>query len=190
MKAHDGILILSNLMSKTGYLNAESRLRADLGATLFKSNKARIIITSGYAYRKDSSLEIGNAVKNYLVSKHKIPEYLIAAELRSRDTVGDAYFTRINLIQEHKIKSLLVITSDYHLARTRKIFKFIYGDCCKLNFKVVPTSNFLSKIDKEKKSLITFNETFNGTPPGDIEKITISLFERHPLYLDFYNQNS
>lgn len=184
---YEGILILSNLMDKTGSLNRESRLRADLGSKLFKSNVGSIIITSGFAYREDSSLEIGNAVKSYLVSQHKIPNNSIITELNSRDTVGDAYFTRINVIKEQNIKSLLIVTSDYHMPRTREIFNLIYGHSCQLDFKAVQTYYARSKITKEKKSLSEFRKTFGGITPGDIKKISGRLFKYHPLYLKFPN---
>ena len=68
----DAIIILSNLMAADGSLNRESAARAKKGVEAFRDNKASVIVTCGWAYRKDSSICIGDAVLEHIAVHHKI----------------------------------------------------------------------------------------------------------------------
>ncbi len=44
----------------------------------------------------------------------------------SRDTIGNAFFTRIMHTDIMNLKNLCIITSDFHIERTREIFKWVF----------------------------------------------------------------
>ena len=52
-----------------------------------------LLATSGWAYRKDCSLALGDAVSNYL-KKLQLDNCHIISDTNSRDTVGDAFYLR------------------------------------------------------------------------------------------------
>ena len=56
-----------------------------------------------------------------------IPEKSILIETCSYDTIGNAFFSRVIHVESARLRRLLVITSDFHLARSRLLFEWIYG---------------------------------------------------------------
>jgi uncharacterized SAM-binding protein YcdF (DUF218 family) len=177
------LIILANEMSQDGILNLESQARADLAARLFTSGDFQKIITCGWDYRDDSDMTIANAIETYLVSKKNIKSEYIYSEKQSRDTVGDAVFTR-RLFAENKLTELklTVVTSNYHCDRTEKIFNFVYGSSAhvKVIGAEVPAIN--AQLLNEKLSLTAFKKTFDGITAGDIVSIFDRMIEFHPFY--------
>ena len=56
-----------------------------------------------------------------------IPKKSILIETGSYDTIGNAFFSRVIHVEPARLRRLLVITSDFHLARSRLLFEWIYG---------------------------------------------------------------
>lgn len=177
----DCIIVLANEMDKEGNLNLESIARIKLASDSYFNNPSATLITCGWNYRKDSKLFIGDVMKNYAV-KLGVPFNKIITENNSRDTVGDAFFTKLIILKNTKWKKLLIITSDYHVIRTSKIFKFIYGSQYEIN--VIGSYGFdsLEKQLSEKKSLKAFERTFENIKEGDEIKIYERLSTQHPFY--------
>ena len=97
IKKIDAIIILANLMDQFGSLNPETEARANKAIDLyFKLESAPCLVTCGWAYRSDNSVSIAVAIKNFLLKNYAINANKIYTEINSRDTVGDAYFTKIN----------------------------------------------------------------------------------------------
>ena len=63
-------------------------------------------------------------MRDYCI-KLGVPPDKIIIELNSRDTVGDAFFSKQNILIGRGWKNLLVVTSDYHVKRTLIVFKTI-----------------------------------------------------------------
>ena len=124
--SYSAIIVLGNRINKSGKPNRESSSRMDVAIEAFYQKKAPYIITCGWAYRDDSSISIADAMKTYAVQK-KVPEHVIFTEANSRDTVGDAYFTKTNIVSKNYWNKLLIVTSEYHAIRAYAIFKYIYG---------------------------------------------------------------
>lgn len=179
---YDAIVVLANLMDRNGVLNEETRSRVDLAVDALKRNYAPLLITCGWAYREDSDICIADAMRQYAISSHKVEDAAIIAEVLSRDTVGDAVFTKINLAIPRGWKTILVVTSDYHAARSRAIFSFVYGPSV-----IVDTAGAVcSKNDQlqssEATSMNVFLSTFDGITAGDDKEIYRRLRERHLFY--------
>ncbi len=182
LKKFDAILVLSNEMNREGVLNKESIARANMAIKIFNRYSAKYLITSGWDYRKDTDLCIAIAFKNYITSNSNIKSEIILTELNSRDTVGDAYFTKKNIMIPYNLKNLCVITSSYHIFRTRRIFNLIYGNNYDINFFGVKIFPPFSSLLKEFKSLKTFENTFSKVLSGDDKIIGETIRNNHPYY--------
>ena len=183
MTSNRVIIVLANEMNQQGELNAESQARADLAADKFLSGGFNQIITCGWDYRQDSEISIADAFEAYLVSVRQISSECIYAEVRSRDTVGDAVFTRLLIDENNLIESeFVVVTSRYHVNRTREIFTFVYGESAHISVVGSECAPQQSHQHTEKKSLEAFRATFAGITPGDIESIYSRMLESHPFY--------
>ncbi len=178
----DGIIVLSNFMDSNGELNLESCLRADKAAEIYKLNIKSKVITCGCDYREDSSIKISDSMSNYLFKKHGIPRNNLIIESKSRDTVGEAVFTRKDIATKCQLKRLAIVTSSYHIERSKEIFEFVYGNGFDLSFfsSKLPFDN--TKVVTEKESLNKFRDTFSGVDKGNIVNIYSRLIHKHPLY--------
>lgn len=178
---YDALIVLANEMDKDGVLNKESSLRASLAAKMAKDYKIPYVVTCGWAYRRDSDVKIADAFKSYIVNLGVRAEQILTEE-NSRDTVGDAVFTRLNLIEPLGLRKLCVVTSNYHVARTKKVFNFVYGSTFCLDVigaDVEFNDTFLSK---ERESEIAFDRTFCNVSVGDMAQIMEALRNNHPFY--------
>ena len=187
LNPYEAIIILSHEMDINGKLNEESSLRADKAKTIFQENRNSKIITCGWDYLDGCSLKLCEAVASYLNIKHKISFNSLIQEPNSRDTVGDAVFTRKNIVDKKKFTKLAVVSSFYHLPRVKEIFEFVYGEGFNLTFF---SSNFKNKKNhnqNEQNSLNIFRSTFSNIERGNIQKIYKRLIDHHPLYKDMIN---
>lgn len=169
-------------MNARGLVGSETKKRIDkaLELDLDLPNKNMIYVTSGWAYREDVEISLANSMKNYILHKGISEERILTVE-ESKDTVGDAIFSRIKFAIPLKWKNIVVVTSDYHTKRAKEIFKFIYGKSCKVSFVECFTSNF-NNHSIEIKSLSAFRSTFLGVQEGNINQILSAMRERHPYY--------
>ena len=177
---YDCIIVLANEMDTYGNLNHDSLSRLNQSVKSYFLNPSSHLITCGWNYRKDTSLCIGNVMRDYAINLG-IPSDKIITELNSRDTVGDAFFTKQNALIARGWKNLLVVTSDYHVKRTSIVFKFIYGSGYTIDV-IGSDSQKDNNIFSETKSLKSFKKTFRGLNSGDDCKIYERMLEKHPFY--------
>lgn len=65
----------------------------------------------------------------------------IIKEEWSRDTIGNAYFSKINIIKPNNLKTILVVCSDFHLKRVQFLFQKIFDADYQMDFLTTPTEN-------------------------------------------------
>ena len=174
------IVILSHHMDQDGKLSYESVCRANLAIdTFLAKTNTELILTIGWAYREDTDKPIGLSVKEYLLSKG-IEDKSIKIDINSRDTVGDAIFSKINFVDIFNIDSLIVVTSDYHVTRARHIFETIIPlDIEVLGCKTaIKSHTYSSEID----SLNAFKHTFKNTNFKCNDSLLETLRSNHPYY--------
>jgi DUF218 domain len=100
------------------------------------------------------------ACAEYLLDRG-VPEDRILVETTSYDTIGNAYFARVVHLDQLALRRLLVITSEFHLERTRAIFEWVYGlsaNDYELAFEGVPNvgidaESLAARIQKEEQGL-------------------------------------
>lgn len=181
-KKINAVIVLANLMNGDGSLNLESELRAKKAVETYNQLNAQFLVTCGWNYRNDQNLTIAEAFKNYITSNSSIPPNNILMETLSKDTVGDAYFTKVRLAIPKKWVDICVVTSNYHMERTREIFNMIYGENYKIDFVGTDVPNNTKMLESELISLNAFRSTFLGVARGDDVEILSRLKKNHPYY--------
>jgi hypothetical protein len=181
-RRYDAIIVLANLMSKQGDLNKETQSRVDLAVDALKSGCAPLLITCGWAYREDSAICIADAMRDYAINHRQIEESCVIVETESRDTVGDAVFTKLNLASPRSWSSVLIVTSDYHAERSRAIFSFVYGPKVLVEAAGAVCENKDHLQENEAASMSAFLRTFEGISAGEGSAIYARLREQHPFY--------
>ena len=120
------IVLLAHEMDSNGFLSLESALRADAVGRLARLNPEAMVIAPGWAYRKDTKTPVGQAMKDYLVDTWGIHENRIFVDSHSKDTVGDAVFSRLHVNALGEFDEIVVTTSSYHIGRAMTIFEFVF----------------------------------------------------------------
>jgi len=175
------VIVLANLMDAHGRLNDESCARVNAAIEAYHQREAPLIVTCGWAYREDSPLPIAHAMREYAVEQG-VPSANVIADIMSRDTVGDAVFTKQILAIPRNWRNLLVITSTYHVNRTKEVFSFIYGPDYVVDVRGAPSDDTAQLRQTELASTLAFRSTFHDVVSGDDEAILKRLQERHPFY--------
>lgn len=103
--------------------------------SIFNSQKHKILCTGGFgAHFNTSPVAHANYLKEFLIQKG-VPSTAFLPLALSSNTVDDAVMSK-SILKETKFKDLIIITSEYHVARVKFIFTEILKDF-NLNFKAV-----------------------------------------------------
>ena len=188
----DGIFVLAGGINKKGECHEWVKRRLQLAYLIHTETDKPIYCLGGGSYHIEPILN----KKNYVIHESTAcAEYLIQLgvnsskiykEWSSYDTIANAFFGFTNFIIPLKLKNIIVITSDFHLPRTKVIFlwiKKIFNSNINIHFLSVTDENIddsiiLNRIEREKNSL-------NSIQTHVIDKI--QLIEQFHIW--FYTQH-
>ena len=178
------LIILSHQMDSNGQLDKETLARIELAIKLYKRKEFDFIITSGRDYKDNSDIRIGEAVAEIIKDQYSIANNKVLVDILSRDTVGDAFFLRKNVITPHGINAITVVTTNYHVQRTDMIFKKFFLPS--ISVKTVGAKMTLDNLDEllvhEKKSYLAFLDTFDKVDLSNDRAVFSALSLKHPFY--------
>lgn len=120
----------------TGHLPPWSQERCVAVAALWRCLKWRgrevmVLAASGgtphmpHARNQDGSVEHESVAMSRCLVAEGVEPNLIRAEWQSMDTIGNAAFIRSLLAEPMGLRSLMVITSDWHMPRAEAIFRWV-----------------------------------------------------------------
>ena len=130
MPNYDAILILGGGVRAAAELPRWAAARFDLALDR-QSGEPLVCLSAGTTHRPpplEDGFPIAESVAGarYLLSRG-IPPSQIRIENVSYDTIGNAYFAKLLFIDPPGWSRLLVITSAFHMPRTRAIFEWLFG---------------------------------------------------------------
>ena len=183
-KNKHALIILSHLKNSNGEIDDETLARIELGVELFRSKEFDFIVTSGWDYQDDSDLKIGEVVADNLRKRYSIDKSKILVDVCSRDTVGDAFFLRKNVVRPYDIGSITVVTSSYHVRRADEVFKKFFSPSVSVitvgaNFAL---DNLEERLANEENSYRAFLYTFDNVDFSNDTAVLDVLSIRHPFY--------
>lgn len=130
MAQFDGILIPGGGLKLDGGLPIWTQRRLDLALSYPRADY--FIPLSAGSPHKSPPLDARGfpvleavAAGHYLIDQG-VPPAQVLVEASSYDTIGNAYFARMIHTDVRQLRKLLVITSDFHLARTRAVFEWVF----------------------------------------------------------------
>ena len=177
------LVVLSHLMSRSCELGEESVARANMAIKMFPCDQYDKLVTLGWDYRADCDVPIAEVVSDYILKNSEINKSSVIAIRESRDTVGDAIYC-LDYFRSSKLKKIVVVTSDYHVERTKFIFNSVFNNAVSIEVYGVETKANLDSetLVHEKQSLDAFCQTFDGIDFSSRHEIFSNLSERHPFY--------
>ncbi len=131
MAPYDAILIPGGGVKNNGELPPWVKARLD-HAIKIRDTEYIITLSAGTVYkcppRDENGFPIFESVAaaQYLIN-HVVNPDAILTETSSYDTVGNAYFSRVIHVEPGGFKRLRVITSNFHMPRTKAIFQWMYS---------------------------------------------------------------
>src|SRR5689334_14924059 len=127
----DAIIVPGGGVREGGALPKWVQRRFDLALSHWQGEYI-ICLSAGTTYKPLPRDEQGYPVfesiagARYLLM-NGIPANKILTEASSYDTIGNAYFARTIHTDPLGLRHLLVITSAFHMPRTRAIFEWVFG---------------------------------------------------------------
>lgn len=125
----DAIVVLGCGVRKDGSLTVITQTRVDKGVKLFREEVAKHIVLTGHKehwLRYTPPKSEARAMKDYALSLG-VSKRSIVLEEKARTTLGNAYFTKKDVLEPRDWKNLVVVTSDFHVPRSEYIFRKVLG---------------------------------------------------------------
>jgi hypothetical protein len=131
MATYDAILILGGGVREGGNLPPWAQRRYDLALEI-QSGEPLVCLSAATTHRAPPLDEHGFPIfeavagARYLFSRG-VPAGRLYIEAASWDTIGNAYFAKCMHVDPAGWFKLLVITSAFHMPRSRVVFEWVYG---------------------------------------------------------------
>jgi uncharacterized SAM-binding protein YcdF (DUF218 family) len=181
----DLIMVLGGGISVRGILPSWVEKRLEKAAEIYISSNISKILLSGKG-RDDFPVPEARAMRDYLMYKG-IPEEDLLMEELSRDTIQNAFYSGLIHLRPLAVKSVLIITNDFHIERSKIIFDYIWGDEFEFQYQSVKDESIDEKIFQQRleteKELIKFTENlFSSFKKGDISAVHDFIFNINNKY--------
>jgi uncharacterized SAM-binding protein YcdF (DUF218 family) len=170
MTEYDAILIPGGGVDDNGEPRPWVKARLDRAIEI-RDSAYLIALSAGTVHKRAPLDENGApifealAAARYLLRRGIHPDAILT-ETSSYDTIGNAYFARVIHSEPANLRRLCIITSEFHMPRTRAIFEWMYGldnpdGRYHLTFKAVPdigisAADLQARLVKEASSLKQF----------------------------------
>lgn len=156
------IIILGSTNSPEGEISPIGLQRLDKGAEIYKNmGGIKILLTGGYSvFGNKSEFPYSYFAEKYLISIG-VKEADILPLVLSKDTIEDAKLS-LPVIKEFHFHSILVVTSNFHMERTKYIFNRVFSSF-KLTYEgidyITSESEIRSLIQHEQDEMKLLQET-------------------------------
>ena len=191
---YDAILIPGGGVRAKGELPPWTQARLD-EAIQQQPCQYFILLSAGTTHKPPPLDDDGHPIFESVAAAHYLMEQGIEAprilvETCSYDTIGNVFFSKVIHVEPLNLRKLLVITSDFHLPRTKAIFNWIYQlsrepDPYHLEFIGVPNVGIpqavlTARIQKEQQSLTHLQGLIDSI--DSLAKFHQWLFSTHQAY--------
>ena len=131
-------ILLGGGISNTKNVPYDAKKRAIKAYKMFKKNKIqKLIISGGYTNKKYPKISEAQLLFKFLTQKGIDKKRLILEE-KSKDTIGNAIYSKKIIIKQKLSKDITIITSNYHMKRSLLVFHHIFGK----GYQFTPAKSF------------------------------------------------
>lgn len=143
------IVVLGGGIDLQGRIPSHVYSRLDEAIRLHKSLGCKILVSGEYSFLYDKvkpPFTEAFEMQKYLLGKGVSIDQILLEE-RSKDTVGNAYYSKKYIFIPRKEKEAIIITSDFQVERVKYIFHKIFGQEYKL--KIIGIKSELPDSERE-----------------------------------------
>lgn len=160
--------------------------RARRAAALYRSGRAHQIVMSGaYGMFDRPPLRAEAVAMAQIAVAAGVPDDDIAIEARSRDTIGNIWFTK-PMLAERGWHRVILVTSGWHAPRVRYLTQKIWGPSYRVTIEPVTGEKSTRPQEEiaiwEAGLLAVSRRWFATVRPGDDAAIAAVLAREHPIY--------
>ncbi|HEX2190167.1 MAG TPA: YdcF family protein [Longimicrobiaceae bacterium] len=187
--AADAIVVLGGGVHADGTLPRVARARVERAAEIFHGGIAPRLVLSGLCGLTEPEPPVSEAAAMAAYAAELgVPREALLLEDESRDTLGNAYFTRERYLEPNGWSSIRVVTSDFHLSRAAWVFRKVLGGAYDFSF-VSAASGFsprelIDRAVEECRILIFLNEWLEALEEADDAALDRLMVHEHPGYSD------
>lgn len=169
-KQYDGVVIPGGgIFADSGAPRPWVAARLDAAIKLDSCTRYFIVLSRGTTHKPPPSDANGFPITEAAASAAHLLRNGISDPARvlqetwSLDTIGNAYFTRAMLAEPLNLRNLIVVTSRFHMERTRAIFEWVFAldgakfsiDYCVTEDSGLPPDELAGRVAKEQSGLET-----------------------------------
>lgn len=160
---------------------------ARLDAALTVEGKPLLVaLSSGTVHKAAAAIE-SVASAEYLMARGVARERIFVDKW-SHDTIGNAFFARCMHCEPRALQRLLVITSEFHMPRTRAIFDWVFSLSATqftLKYRATPdvglaADALAARVEKEAASMLRVRELRERIQT--LEQLHEFVFTEHEVY--------
>jgi uncharacterized SAM-binding protein YcdF (DUF218 family) len=172
--SYDVIVILCGGIKDDGSLTEHQKQLVELGVHLVEEGAAsNLAICGGYGYKVKRVPDIleAKAYKSYALTLGMSDQHVFI-ETDSKDTLGNAYFLKVQILLPHNWKNLLVIPSINHTnARVNYVLQKVLGSGYSWDIRRANENTNPENLAREERSLALTKEINDVFTDGDHEAI-------------------
>jgi len=111
-----------------------------------------------------------------------VPDSIIFKEEWSKDTIGNAYFSKVKILKPNNYNYLLVVCADFRIKRVKFLFEKVLGEEYKIEYLTTPTKSI------NDKKFMKIQEHIFKAQSKFLEKMELGddIFLKSKLYDDAY----
>ncbi len=178
------IIVLGCGIDAAGNLDPDATNSVHLGIdALSESDNTCLIMTGNVSYKATfrPSISEAQAMKDYAVS-FGIPVSQIFVETESKDSLGNLFFTKQNLLIPLGITSISIVRGPNQSSeRIDYLARKILGS--EYNFRLIePNIELPGEREREQKSLAMAKKWLDEIADGDMDSIYRLMRDKHPGY--------
>lgn len=178
------IIVLGCGIDAKGNLSPDATASVQLGAnTLTEAQDTCLIMTGNVSYKATfkPSISEAQAMKDYAVSLG-VSVSKIFVETESKDTLGNLFFTKQNLLLPLEITDTTIVRGPNHSnGRINYLANKVLGG--EYNYHLIePDIERPDEQEREQKSLALAKKWLDSIPNGDMNAIYGLMYGKHPGY--------
>jgi uncharacterized SAM-binding protein YcdF (DUF218 family) len=120
-------IVLGGGVANNSTLPKDVVLRLEKAYELYTEKYVQTLILTGGCTNKKIRLSEAKVMYYYLLNKG-IPKQDLLIEDKAKDTIGNAVYTKEMILKKNLHRTIILVTSDYHLKRALRLFLHIFGN--------------------------------------------------------------
>jgi uncharacterized SAM-binding protein YcdF (DUF218 family) len=187
---HDAIVVLGGTVSAEGELAPWVAARVERALEVYESGVAGRVVFTGRTglYGPVDPVVTEAAAMAAHAQRLGLPAEVMILEEHARDTLGNAYFVRRDVLQPNGWRSIRVVTNDFHLSRAAWVFRKVLGPQYDFSFTSAPsgfsTDELIVRALDECRVYVFLNEWLATVSDGDELSVESLMRHHHPAHGD------